>query len=101
MLLAKPDVWLLDEPTAAMDEQTEQRSLLALRQAITPGQTVVLVTHKPFLIGLVDRLIILTPGGIFMDGPRDAVLEKLRQNAANIQKAQPMHIVKPAAEGTS
>jgi ATP-binding cassette subfamily C protein LapB len=101
MLLAKPDVWLLDEPTAAMDEQTEQRSLLALRQAITPGQTVVLVTHKPFLIGLVDRLIILTPGGIFMDGPRDAVLEKLRQNAANIQKAQTMHIVKPAAEGTS
>jgi ATP-binding cassette subfamily C protein LapB len=100
MLLAKPDVWLLDEPTAAMDEQTEQRSLLALRQAITPGQTVVLVTHKPFLIGLVDRLIILTPGGIFMDGPRDAVLEKLRQNALNVQKSQNMHIVKAAAEGT-
>jgi ATP-binding cassette subfamily C protein LapB len=97
LLLAKPDVWLLDEPTAAMDEQTEQRGVLALRQAITPGQTLVLVTHKPFLLGLVDRLIILTPAGIMLDGPRDAVLEKLKQNAQNMQKAQGMRVVKPEA----
>ncbi|MBU1237301.1 MAG: peptidase domain-containing ABC transporter [Gammaproteobacteria bacterium] len=98
MLLAKPDVWLLDEPTAAMDEQTELRSLQALRQAVSPQQTVVIVTHKPSLIALADRLIILMPGGrVFMDGPRDAVLEKLRQQAQNIQKAQGLRAVKPDA----
>jgi ATP-binding cassette, subfamily C, bacterial LapB len=105
LLLAKPDVWLLDEPTAAMDEQTEQRGVLALRQAVAPGQTMILVTHKPFLLGMVDRLIILTPAGIMLDGPRDAVLEKLKQNAQNLQRTQAMRVVKPdvaapAAEGT-
>lgn len=104
LLLAKPDIWLLDEPTAAMDEQTELRAVHALRQAIAPGQTLVLVTHKPFLLGMVDRLVILTPAGIFMDGPRDAVLEKLKQNAQALQqKAQAARAARPeptAAEAT-
>lgn len=96
LLLASPDVWLLDEPTAAMDEQTEQRGLAALRQAIAPEQTLVLVTHKPVLLGLVDRLVILAPSGIVMDGPRDAVLDKLRQGALQAAHAQGLHVVKPA-----
>lgn len=80
LLLSRPDAWLLDEPTAAMDELTEQRSLAALRQAIRPEQTLILVTHKPVLLGLVDRLIVLLPGGGVMDGPKDAVLDRLRPN---------------------
>lgn len=91
LLLARPDVWLLDEPTAAMDEVTEQRSLAALRRAIAASQTLILVTHKPVLITLVDRLIILAPSGIIMDGPRDAVLDRLRQNA----QSQNMPTIKP------
>ncbi len=87
LLLSKPDIWLLDEPTAAMDEHIEQHSLQTLRQAIKTDQTLILVTHKPVLLGLVDRIIILVPGGIAMDGPRDAVLEKLRQG--NNQPTQP------------
>jgi ATP-binding cassette subfamily C protein LapB len=83
LLLSHPSAWLLDEPTAAMDELTEQRSLAALRQAIAPNHTLILVTHKPVLLHLVDRLIVLLPGGGVMDGPKDAVLERLRQNAAH------------------
>ena len=82
LLLSRPSAWLLDEPTAAMDELTEQISLAALRRAIAPEQTLILVTHKPVLLGLVDRLIVLLPGGGVMDGPKEAVLERLRQNAA-------------------
>jgi ATP-binding cassette, subfamily C, bacterial LapB len=78
LLLARPDVWLLDEPTASMDETHEQRVVAALKQAIGKQRTMLLVTHKPVLLALVERLIILTPGGILMDGPRDAVIERLR-----------------------
>lgn len=78
LLLAKPQAWLLDEPTAAMDEVSEQRSLVALRQAIAPNQTLILVTHKPQLLGLVERLIVLLPNGGVLDGPKAAVLEQLR-----------------------
>lgn len=95
LLLAAPDVWLLDEPTAAMDEMTEQRSLAALRDAITSKNTLVLVTHKPVLLQLVTRLIVLTPSGIILDGPRDAVLEKLRQGAQRATQATEMRVVSP------
>jgi len=82
LLLSRPAAWLLDEPTAAMDEATEQKSLAALRQAIAPAQTLILVTHKPVLLGLVDRFIVLLPGGGVIDGPKAAVLDRLRQSAA-------------------
>lgn len=78
LLLSRPSAWLLDEPTAAMDEMTEQKSLHALFQAIAPEQTLILVTHKPILLSMVNRLIVLMPGGGVLDGPKDAVLERLR-----------------------
>jgi ATP-binding cassette subfamily C protein LapB len=82
LLLSHPAAWLLDEPTAAMDEATEQKSLAALRQAIAPEHTLILVTHKPVLLGLVDRFIVLLPGGGVIDGPKATVLDRLRQSAA-------------------
>jgi ATP-binding cassette subfamily C protein LapB len=88
LILSRPDIWLLDEPTASMDDGHEQRILAVLRQRITPEQTMVLVTHKPVLLNLVERLIILAPAGIVMDGPRDAVLEKLRQNSLKVVQNQ-------------
>lgn len=92
LLLSRPDIWLLDEPTASMDEGCEQRVLAGIRRTITPEQTLVLVTHKPILLGLVNRLVILTPNGIAMDGPRDAVLAQLRQTSPAAPPA-------PAIEG--
>lgn len=77
MILASPKAWLLDEPTASMDEGTERSILQLLRNQIGAKQTLVLVTHKPALLGLVDRIIVMTPQGIVMDGPRDAVLQQL------------------------
>lgn len=94
LLLAQPAVWLLDEPTAAMDEQTEQRSLASLRTAIAPAHTLVLVTHKPALIAMANRLILLAPNGIVMDGPRDAVLNQLRQT---VQAGPQQNALKVAA----
>lgn len=88
LLLSRPAAWLLDEPTAAMDEATEQRSIKALGQAIAPGQTLILITHKPVLLGLVDRFIVLLPGGGVIDGPKAAVLDRLRQNAGQAGSSQ-------------
>lgn len=84
LLLQSPDLWLLDEPTSAMDEATEQRCLAALRAAVQPGQTMILVTHKPSMLPMVDRLIVLRPGGGIIDGSKEAVMEQLRQHAQQV-----------------
>lgn len=75
--LRLPAIWLLDEPTASMDRQLELTILGALREAIRPGDTVVLVTHKADLLELVDRIIVVDRHRIVLDGPKEAVLRAL------------------------
>lgn len=77
LLISRPSIWLLDEPTAAMDSGTEARCLEVLRQEIKPEHTLVLVTHKPNMLALVQRLIVVANHTTLMDGPRDEVLRKL------------------------
>ncbi len=88
ILIANPKIWLLDEPTANMDDFTENKIIRILNSQITKDQTLVLVTHKPALLGLVDRIIVLTPQGIVMDGPKKLVLEKLAENQKARRKPQ-------------
>jgi ATP-binding cassette, subfamily C, bacterial CydCD len=47
---------LLDEPTANLDGETEQEVLEAVRR-LSEGRTVVLVAHRPALLGLADRVV--------------------------------------------
>lgn len=77
LLMQSPDVWLLDEPTSAMDEGTEQRCINIFKQAVKSKQTLLIVTHKPSLLVLVDRIIVMTPSGVVLDGPKDIILEKI------------------------
>lgn len=80
LLLTKPNVFLLDEPTASMDNRQEQRCLQVLKQELTDNQTFIISTHKTALLDLVDRLIIMDNQRIIIDGPKQAVLNKLMQN---------------------
>jgi len=83
ILLMKPQAWFLDEPTAQMDDSTEKQILESIHQSLTPECTLVVVTHKPALLKLVNRIIVITPQGIVMDGPRDTVLQKLNPKPQN------------------
>lgn len=88
MLLAQPRIMLLDEPTASMDNQLEANVMQHLFNGVAPDSILVVVTHKLNFLPLVHRLIVMDKGRIVLDGPRDAVLERLRQNAAQQQQAQ-------------
>lgn len=81
LLLAKPGLWLLDEPTANLDVDTEMRVLSALQRQLTDTSTLVLVTHKFQLLGLVNRVLVVGNGQIVMDGPTKEVLERLKRPA--------------------
>lgn len=89
LLLTKPNVFLLDEPTASMDNRQEQRCLQVLKQALTEGQTFIVSTHKTALLELVDRLIIMDNQRIIMDGPKQAVLDGLRKKEQTKTQVSP------------
>lgn len=80
-LLARPKLLLMDEPTSAMDSQTEALFLEHLKRA-TEGQTLVVVTHRPSLLSLVERIIVVDAGKVVADGPKDAVLAALSSPAS-------------------
>jgi ATP-binding cassette subfamily C protein LapB len=82
LMLTDPDVLLLDEPTATMDDEQEHVCLSALAQEANRGKTMVIVTHKPSVLPLVQRIIVVAGNRIVLDGPRDEVLQKIRQNNA-------------------
>lgn len=73
MILRQPQVVLLDEPTASMDEQLEEHVIRQMKNWLS-GRTLVLVTHRPALLKLVDRIVVMDNGRIVADGPRDEIL---------------------------
>jgi ATP-binding cassette, subfamily C, bacterial LapB len=76
-LAAKPSVLLMDEPTSSMDTGTEA-ALIQRLGAEMKGRTVLVVTHRPSLLALVDRIIVVENGKVAADGPRDEIVARLQ-----------------------
>ncbi len=72
-LIGDPPILLFDEPTSAMDPTAERLLLQRLKGAVQ-GKTLVLVTHKPSMLELVDRVIVLERGRIIAQGPKEQVM---------------------------
>ena len=77
-VLSNPTVMLLDEPTSAMDNATEATAMSALSR-LCAGKTMVYVTHKLQLLDYVTRVVILDAGTRVADGPKEAVLQALKE----------------------
>lgn len=84
-LVMDTPILILDEPTNAMDAATEDLILRNLEQFIR-NKTFILVTHKPALLKLVNRLIVMDGGRAVLDGPRDAVLQALAAGKVTVPK---------------
>ncbi|CAN7432547.1 ATP-binding cassette domain-containing protein [Acidovorax sp. LjRoot194] len=79
LLLTQPAVLLLDEPTANMDLAQEKRCLSVLGEEAGVDKTLIVVTHKSSVLPLVDRIVVVSGHKVVMDGPRDAVLMRLKK----------------------
>lgn len=68
VLICDPRIVLLDEPTAALDQQTEKQVISVLRRW-RKGRTLIISTHKRALLNLADRLLVMKEGQVVMDTP--------------------------------
>ena len=76
-LVSPSKLLFLDEPTGAMDTQTELYFIEHLRSALAKDQTLLVSTHRHNMLSICDRLIVIDAGRIIADGPREEVLGHL------------------------
>ncbi|MDC9725861.1 MAG: type I secretion system permease/ATPase [Gammaproteobacteria bacterium] len=84
-LLLEPPVLVLDEPTNAMDNSTEDQFKAKLASELG-DKTLLLVTHKASLLSLVDRIIVMDQGNLLADGPREQILTALKKGHIKVSK---------------
>jgi ATP-binding cassette subfamily C protein LapB len=78
VLIRKPKVVFLDEPTAHFDVRSEADFLERLKSLGQQNLTVIISTHRLSLLSFVDRLLLFERGKLVADGPRDKVLALLQ-----------------------
>jgi ATP-binding cassette subfamily C protein LapB len=79
ILIRKPRILFLDEPTAHFDVRSENEFLLRLKNLGAEKLTFLVSTHRPTVLGFVDRLLLFERGRLVADGPRDQILARLRE----------------------
>jgi len=78
VLIRKPKVLFLDEPTAHFDVRSEGEFLERLKALAKGEMTIIVSTHRPSLLTLVDRILVFDQGKLVADGPTEQILTKLR-----------------------
>ena len=84
LMLIESGTVLLDEPTASLDNALEKEMIERL-QKWAESRTLIVATHRMPIVSLADRIIVMSRGRVIADGPREAVLDRMRATGA--QKA--------------
>jgi ATP-binding cassette subfamily C exporter for protease/lipase len=103
-MYGEPELIVLDEPNANLDDEGEAALVRAVQAMKAKGKTVVLISHRPGIVGVADRLLILHQGTVQASGPRDGVLaalQKQREAAQAVQAVQANPSAQVAPPGAS
>lgn len=77
-LIRKPKIIFMDEPTAHFDVRSEAEFLERLKALAKTDMTIIVSTHRPSLLSLVDRILVFDRGKLVADGPREKILAALQ-----------------------
>jgi PrtD family type I secretion system ABC transporter len=90
-LYGLPKYVVMDEPNSNLDEPGEQALMEAIAALKQSGSTVILTTHRPRLIGMVDWMLVLKEGRqVAFDHPKD-IMDAIRK----LQVVQPTDATHP------
>lgn len=81
LIIRQPLVFLLDEPTASLDEAAEKQIISTLEN-LSPDKTLIIATHRRSVLALVDRIVVVGNGRIALDDTREKVMAKLMPKKA-------------------
>jgi ABC-type protease/lipase transport system fused ATPase/permease subunit len=81
-----PVLYILDEPNSNLDESGEASLLAAITNLKQQGHTVILVTHRPNILHIVDKLMVVAAGRLQAFGPKELVMQEISNQKKNITK---------------
>ena len=94
-MIRKPKIMFMDEPTAHFDVRSEAEFLERLKALAKSDMTIIVSTHRPSLLSLVNRILVFEKGKLVADGPREAILASLQAGA---KRNEPVKFEAPAVK---
>ncbi|UVC08142.1 type I secretion system permease/ATPase [Rhizobium sp. TH2] len=85
-LYGDPKLIILDEPNSNLDNNGEQALIAAVRQARARGAIIIMIAHRPSVMAVADKMMILEHGAIKQFGPRTEVIEMIEPRSQDRQK---------------
>jgi len=79
-LYGDPALIVLDEPNSHLDVDGEAALIAALTAAKARGATILAIVHRPSIVAIADRVMILRSGSVEMIGPRDEIGRRLMRD---------------------
>ncbi len=102
-VLLEPSILLLDDPTAAIDSQTEHEIFEALENAIA-GRTTFIVAHRLSTLRRADFIIVMEDGRIVQKGTHEQLMREpgpyLRVADLQLIDSRELQVLAQAGEGT-
>ena len=86
-LYGEPRLVVLDEPNANLDVEGDDALLRAMNDLKSAGVTVVVIAHRPSLLGSMDKLLVLKDGVAEMFGPRAEITARVTRGVAQVRGA--------------
>ena len=86
-LYGEPRLVVLDEPNANLDVEGDDALVRAMNDLKSAGVTVVVIAHRPSLLGSMDKLLVLKDGVAEMFGPRAEITARVTRGVAQVRGA--------------
>lgn len=83
-----PKIVVLDEPNSNLDDVGERALVVAISELKKRGATVVLITHRPAILGITDKIAFMRDGQLHLYGARDEVLAALAPKPQTVVNEQ-------------
>ncbi|MEX5344131.1 type I secretion system permease/ATPase [Pseudomonas sp. I2] len=84
LIIRQPQIVLLDEPTAALDDVSERKLIQSLAQW-GAQRTLIIATHRMSVLSLVDRIIVVDNGSVVIDDTKDNAIARLSKPRNPVQ----------------